>query len=258
MGRAILKGVILTLNEARHIQACVESLAWTDGVVVVDSYSTDGTQDLARATGAEVIEHQFENYAQQRNVALDAVNAEWILFVDADERATPALAAEAGQLIDGCEETGWWVPRHNHIFGHRMRATGWYPDYQLRLLRRSAAHYDDDRHVHEVVVLDGEAGYLQSPLIHYNYETLRQFLDKQRRYLDYDVSILQASGIAPHLYTPYTQAVRHFWWRFVTLQGWRDTVWGALLSTLMAYYEMVKYFRVRQALRSDRKPAITS
>jgi len=111
MGRATLKGVILTLNEARHIQACVKSLAWTDGVVVLDSYSTDGTQDLARATGAEVMEHRFENYAQQRNVALDAVSADWILFVDADERATPALAAEIRQLIDGCDETGWWVPR---------------------------------------------------------------------------------------------------------------------------------------------------
>jgi len=100
MGRATLKGVILTLNEARHIQACAESLAWTDGVVVLDSHSTDGTQSLARATGAEVMEHRFENYAQQRNVALDAVNAEWILFVDADERATPALAKEVRQLID--------------------------------------------------------------------------------------------------------------------------------------------------------------
>lgn len=258
MGEATLKGVVLTLNEASHIQACVESLAWTDGIVVLDSCSTDGTQDLARATGAEVMEHRFENYAQQRNVALDAVKAEWILFVDADERATAALAVEVRQLIDDCEETGWWVPRHNHIFGHRMRATGWYPDYQLRLLRRSAAHYDGERHVHEVVILDGEAGYLESPLIHYNYETLQQFLDKQRRYLDYDVGILQASGISPHMYTPYTQALRHFWWRFVTLQGWRDTVWGALLSMLMAYYEMVKYLRVRQALRSDRKPATTS
>jgi len=131
------------------------------------------------------------------------------------------------------------------------------PDYQLRLLRRSAAHYDDERHVHEVVVLDGEAGYLKLPLVHYNYESLRQFLSKQRRYLDYDVNILRASGVAPHLYTPYTQAVRHFWWRFVTLQGWRDTLWGALLSSLMAYYEMVKYLRVRQALRSDRNPATT-
>ena len=94
-------------------------------------------------------------------------------------------------------------------------------------------------------------------MVHYNYESLQQFLSKQRRYLDYDVNILQASGVAPHLYTPYTQAVRHFWWRFVTLQGWRDTLWGALLSSLMAYYEMVKYLRVRQSLRSDRNPATT-
>lgn len=205
-----------------------------------------------------MIEHRFENYAQQRNVALGSIDAEWILFVDADERATPELAKEARLAVDKCEYNGWWVPRHNYIMGHRMRATGWYPDYQMRLLRRSSAHYDEERRVHELVVLEGNAGHLGSPLIHYNYETLKQFLRKQHRYLDYDVSILKASGVTPHLYTPYTQAARHFWWRFVTLQGWRDTAWGVLLSVSMAYYELIKYRRVRQALRSGDNPAPAS
>lgn len=244
-----LKGVILTLNEARHITPCIESLRWTNGVVVLDSQSTDDTVKRARAAGAEVLTQSFENYAQQRNIALNLVDADWILFVDADERATPELAAEAREAIVERTETGWWIPRHNYIFGHRMRATGWYPDHQMRLLRRDAAHYAPDRHVHELVVLDGEAGYLTAPLIHYNYDTLRQFIDKQERYLDYDVGILQASGVQPRAHTPFTQAVRHFWWRFITLQGWRDTVWGLVLSGLMSTYEMRKYRQVRANLR---------
>lgn len=245
----VLKGVILTLNEARHIEACIESLRWTDGVVVLDSLSTDGTGDLARAAGAEVLIHAFENYAQQRNVALEAVEADWILFVDADERATPELATEARHVIARRPESGWWIPRYNYIFGHRMRATGWYPDYQMRLLCTGAAHYDPDRQVHELVVLDGEAGYLDSPLIHYNYDTLGQFIEKQQRYLAYDVGILQASGVEPQLHTPFARALRHVWWRFITLQGWRDTLWGLLLSGLMGYYEMRKYQLVRKSLR---------
>lgn len=245
-----VKGVILTRNEARHIQACIESLQWTDGVVVVDCYSTDATIELAQSAGAVVLEHPWENFAAQRNVALARVDADWVLFVDADERATPELAEEVRAVIAEHNIAGWWIPRHNYIFGHRMRATGWYPDYQMRLLRGDRAHYDPDRGVHELVVLDGEADYLKSHLIHYNYETLRQFVDKQQRYLAYDVGILLQSGAAPGVHTPYTQALRQFWWRFVTLQGWRDTAWGLLLSALMGYYEMLKYRRVWQARRS--------
>jgi hypothetical protein len=127
-----------------------------------------------------------------------------------------------------------------------MRGAGWYPDYQMRLLRKGCAHYDPSRAVHEVAELDGEAGYLKSPIIHYNYESLRQFIQKQQRYLSYDVGILLDTGEIPRVYTPYTQALRHFWWRFVTLQGWKDTLWGLLLSLLMGYYELLKYRQVRR------------
>jgi hypothetical protein len=256
MDRVTLKSVIITKNEARNIAACVESLAWSDEVVVVDDHSTDGTAALARETGARVIPHRFENFAQQRNAALNLVEADWIFFVDADERATPALGEEIRRVVMTRPEVGWWVPRHNYIFGHRMRGAGWWPDHQLRVLRPDKARYDPQRPVHEVVVLSGgEAGYLTSPLIHYNYETLAQFTAKQRRYLAYDVGILlerlQEEGARPKVYTPYREAWRHFWWRFAKLAGWRDGAYGLLLSALMAYYEMQKYRRVRQALRSD-------
>jgi hypothetical protein len=246
----ILTSVILTLNEEKHITACIDSLRWTDQVVVLDSFSTDGTVTLARETGAEIEQHPFENYAQQRNVALDVVDADWILFIDADERATPESAREMRAIVERDRaEAGWWVPRHNFIFGHRMRATGWYPDYQLRLLRREAARYDPNRGVHELVILDGPEGHLQHPLLHYNYETFRQFLDKQRRYLAYDIDVLARSGVTPRVYTPYTQALRHVWWRFVTLKGWKDTAWGLVLSLMMGYYELVKYRNVWQRQR---------
>lgn len=245
-----LKAVILTLNEEDHIVPCIESLQWADEVVVLDSFSTDATCARARAAGARVLQHAFENYAQQRNVALREVAADWILFVDADERATPELAEETRRVVATRAKAGWWIPRHNIIMGHRMRATGWYPDYQMRLLKRDAARYDPERGVHELVLLDGEAGHLTTHLIHYNYATLRQFWAKQRRYLAYDTRILAASDVQPKLYTPYTQALRHVWWRFVTLQGWRDTVWGLSLSVMMGVYELLKYRGVRR-LRSQ-------
>lgn len=250
--------VILTYNEARHITACIESVRWTDGIVVLDSFSTDSTVALAQAAGALVLQRPWKNYAHNRNIALTEVEADWILFVDADERVTPELAHDIRRVVTSCSEVGWWIPRYNFIFGHRMRATGWYPDHQMRLLRRGSSHYDPSRGVHELAILDGKAGYLASHLIHYNYETLEQFLEKQRRYLGYDVGVLLAAGADPSWYTPYTQAVRHFHWRFITLQGWRDTIWGALLSSLMAYYEMLKYHGVRRERRIRRNEEMAS
>jgi hypothetical protein len=248
-----LTAVILTLNEAQNIQTCMERLRWADQILVFDSYSTDETVALAQAAGAEVVQHRFVNYSQQRNAALAAAQpTNWVLFVDADERATDALAAEIQTVIaQSRPEVGWWIPRHNYIFGHRMRGTGWWPDTQLRLLRPTRAHYDESRAVHEEAILDGPVGELSAPLIHYNYETLAQFHAKQRRYTDFDAQVLHERGIRPQWYTPYTQCLRHFWWRFVKLSGWRDGPHGVLLSGLMAYYEMVKYRKVQRMQRTE-------
>jgi hypothetical protein len=177
------------------------------------------------------------------------VQADWIFFVDADERATPELAAEIRAVTTGDrEEVAWWVPRHNYIFGRLTLRTGWYPDYQLRLVLQGHARWE--RPVHEVAVVDGPEGYLQSPLIHYNYDDLADFVTRQEKYTDYDAGILFQQGVRPRFYTPYSQAVRHFWWRFVALRGVRDGLHGLWLSLLTAYYEAVKYRRLVRMWRA--------
>lgn len=240
-----IAAVVLTYNEEKNIADCLTSLAWADRRVILDSLSTDRTVELARAFGAEVLQHPFENYARQRNVALERVTADWIFFVDADERVTPELAAEIQSVTsEGHPEVGWWVPRHNYIFGRLTRGAGWYPDYQLRLVRQGFARWE--RAVHEIAIVDGLTGYLKNPLIHYNYDNLADFIARQRKYTDYDAAVLYQEGIRPHFYTPYSQAVRHFWWRFVTLRGFRDGWHGLRLSFLMAYYEAIKYRKLAQ------------
>jgi hypothetical protein len=99
------------------------------------------------------------------------------------------------------------------------------------------ARYDPAKKVHEVVLLDGPRGTLAEPFIHYNYDDARQFRDKQQRYVAYDAQMLFEQGIRPKLYTPFTQPLRHFIWRYVTLGGWRDGLHGLRLSALMAWYE---------------------
>jgi glycosyltransferase involved in cell wall biosynthesis len=247
-----LTAIILTRDEAAHITECIRSLAWVDGVVVYDSGSTDNTVALAQAAGAQVLYHPWLNYSEQRESALAAVDSEWVYFVDADERSSPEQANEIRARITDPAIQGYWVPRHNYIMGRLTRHTGWYPDYQLRLLRRAHAHYDLTRAVHELVNLDGEAGYLKTPLVHYNYQDFAQFRRKQERYTDYAAQTMREQGIRVKPQNYVLQPLRHFWWRFVTLEGYRDGLHGLRLSLLMAWYEFQKYIRLSHAWRISR------
>ncbi len=252
-----LAAVILTYNEAEHIADCVESVRFADVVVAFDSYSTDETVKLAQQAGAVVIQNPFENYAQQRNAALKAMEdrADWVLFVDADERIPPELVAELQTILSQTACDGWRIPRHNYIFGQLTRGAGWFPDYQTRLLRVGAAHYDPKRKVHEVVVLrggDAALGTLQNPIIHYNYKDAAQFAQKQRKYTAYEAKILHEQGIRPKARNYILQPLRHFWWRFVTLKGYQDGLHGLRLSLLMAWYELRKYRLLRGLWQSGK------
>jgi hypothetical protein len=183
-----------------------------------------------------VIQRPFDNFASQRNAALQAVEADWIFFVDADERATPELATEVRQVLGEEDKAGWWVPRHNTIVGKLVRHGGYYPDYQLRLLRRGRARYDPARPVHEVVILDGAEGYLRCPLLHYNYDSWAQVHEKQRRYALLEARRLADLGIQPRPHKFITQPLREFYRRVITLQGYKDGLHGLRLYALLAYY----------------------
>lgn len=238
-----LTAIVLTRNEEDHITACIATLGFADHVLVVDSFSTDDTVQLAKDCGATVIQHPFQDYASQRNFALEHVasSADWVLFVDADERVTAELANEVRQKIQFPGYAGFRVPRHNYIFGKLTRGAGWFPDYQTRLLKVGYAHYDPNVKVHEVVVLNGKEGTCSHPFIHYNYKNFKQFQSKQRRYVRYDAQILLEKGIRPKSHSFITMPLRHFWYRFITLQGYADGLHGLRLSLLMAWYEFRKY-----------------
>jgi len=250
-----LVAIILTKDEAVHITDCIHSVAWADRVLVYDSGSTDATCALAKAAGADVIFHAWRNYADQRESALQAVSETWVYFVDADERSSFAQAAEIQQRISdplSGEVRGYWVPRDNYIMGKLTRGAGWSPDYQLRVLRRAHAHYDMAREVHELVILDGTAIYLQTPLIHYNYRDLAHFLQKQEKYTDLAAHQMFLSGtrVKPQNYL--LQPVRHFLWRYRELKGYRDGWHGLRLSLLMAWYELQKYIRLAREWRQEK------
>ena len=240
---------ILTKNEKRHITDCINSVQWADLVLLEDSFSSDGTVEVAQELGAIVLQSRFVNFAVARNNALrnaKSLGAEWIFFVDADERVTPELAQEIQQVVAEESKPGWWVPRYNVMWGHTMRGGGWYPDCQLRLMKIDAARYDPEREVHEIVILDGEAGLLREHLIHYNYDSLEHFRAKQNRYIDLEAKILRDKGVRTKPWTYLTMPVREFVRRYVTLEGYKDGLVGLQLCGLMGWYTFLTYVRLRR------------
>jgi hypothetical protein len=243
-----LSVVILTLNEEKHLPDCLASVQWAAEVLVFDSFSADRTVELARAAGARIEQRAFDNYAAQRDAALQTARSDWVLFVDADERVSDELRDEIQSLIANNQllRVGYWIPRYNIIFGGVMRHTGWYPDRQLRLLQRARARYDPHRPVHELVLLDGEAGVLQGHLVHLNYETIGEFIRKQTYYAPYEARRLQRQGIHAQLRHFILQPLRELRRRYLSLQGYRDGWRGWVLSVLMAWYSFEVYRQLRR------------
>ena len=174
---------IITKNEAARLDAALASVAWADEIVVVDAGSSDATADIARRFGARVFVEGWPGFPQQKNRAADLATHDWILSIDADERVSPALAGEIGALLAaGPAARGYRVPRVTRAFGRELRATDWYPDWQLRLYDRRAGRWDESRTVHESVRVEGDVTTLRGELLHDGYHDLSEHLQKIDRY----------------------------------------------------------------------------
>ena len=253
--------VVLTKDEERDLPACLASAAGlARRLVVLDSGSGDRTLEIARRFTPHVYVRMFTGYASQRSAALALADTPWVLFLDADERLTPAGRAELRSVLaDGDDRpegapVGYAFPRRNDFFGRVLRGGGWWPDYQLRLFRRDRARYDAEREVHEIVQLDGPQARLREPVLHRNYDSWAEFRAKQRDYAAYHAADLARRGIQPRPWTYATQPIREFRRRFLTLGGWRDGTLGVALALSMAWYEGSAYWQLRKSecgMRND-------
>jgi (heptosyl)LPS beta-1,4-glucosyltransferase len=251
MTDAAVTAIVLTRDEARHLPDCLRSLAWADELLVVDSGSRDGTPELAAAAGARVLHQAFENFSRQRQQALALARTPWVLFVDADERVPPALAAEIRATLAAPRAAAYWLPRVNYFWGHRMRGGGWWPDPQLRLLQPGRARYDPTRAVHEVAAVDGPTATLVTPLIHLNYDSVAELRAKQHAYAGLEARRRRDEGWRRRRRQYITMPARALWRRYVNLGGWRDGWTGLVACGLMAWYEVV----VLRCLAQDDAPA---
>lgn len=179
--RAPVTAVLITLNAAGHIRPCLASLAFCAEIVVVDSGSTDGTCEIARAHGARVITREWLGFGRQKQYAVEQAGHDWVLCIDADERVSEPLAASIRSAIDSPSATVYRMARCNRFLGRWLRHGEGYPDWSARLFDRRAARWSDDP-VHEKVLYAVTPGTLEGDLMHESAESLRDYLDKQNRY----------------------------------------------------------------------------
>ena len=254
---------VITRDEAAHIQACLASVAWADEIVVVDSGSTDGTPDLARASGARVLVREWPGYAAQKNFAASQTSCDWILSLDADERVTPELATEirrtlaAGPSSAGPEEepseAGFRIPRITWHLGRWIRTTDWYPDYQLRLYDRRRAEWPP-RRVHESVAARGPVGELTHPLQHFAYRDISHHLETMNRYTTLAAEQMAATGRQASFGDLLLQPVAAFLRNFVLRRGYADGAPGLIISAMNAFYVFLKYAKLWAIRRSAITP----
>jgi glycosyltransferase involved in cell wall biosynthesis len=232
-----LTAAIIARDEAAHIGPCLATLGFADErLLLLDAATRDATASIARAHGARVETRAFDTFAAQRDAALALARGDWVLFVDADERVTDALRDEVLSVITSARSSGFWIPRDNVLLGRVVRHAGWYPDYQLRLLERSKAHFDPRRPVHEEAIVDGPVGHLEAALTHFNYSSLDEFVLKQERYCRLDARRWLLAYGRPRMRAIVGQPVREFWRRYVSLGGYREGLLGLALCAILAYY----------------------
>ena len=234
----------LAWRESDHLQACFDSLASLKAntmartLIVLDDNADDATRTMAVKLADNVATRRFISFSHQRNAALSLADTEWVFFIDPDERCTPPLALEIEKAITSATHSAYRVPRRNILFGREVKHTGWWPDYQVRLMRREDCHYDESIRVHERPLVNGSTGTLSEPLIHYNYTTWSQFATKQKAYAHLEAEALWSAGRRPRPRSLVGQPLRELKRRLVDYRGYKDGALGVALSFAMALYSL--------------------
>jgi glycosyltransferase involved in cell wall biosynthesis len=233
--------VIPTLNEAAQIGQAVADLSWADEVIVIDGGSSDDTVGIAGAAGARVIVLRNETIAAQRNAGIAAARNNWVLAVDADERVSPQLRAEVGQVVAGRNPThaAYRMKFRNHYLGRELRHGPWGRDWHVRLFTRERRYVTNRVHEHLEPIAD--VGTLTGPIIHNPYRDIAHHVTKIVKYARWGADDLHARGRKAGVW----ELTARPFWRFLrdyfVFSGWRDGAVGFVAAALSAFAAFLKY-----------------
>jgi glycosyltransferase involved in cell wall biosynthesis len=240
-----LTAIIPAGNELHNINDVLDSVSFADEILVIDSYSDDGTYEIALKKATKVFRRKYDNSASQKNWIIPHASHEWILLVDADERVTEGLKAEIKQkLLDTSNDyVAYWIGRNNHFMGQKVKYSGWQNDKVIRLFKRDHCRYEE-KNVHEEIITNGKIGKLKNKFYHNTYTTIDNYIEKMNRYawlqaIDYN----HKTGML----TPYHFIIKPIWrfFKHYLIQGgFRDGTVGVVISYIQAYSVFMRYVKM--------------
>ena len=236
--------ILITQNEEKNIDACLRSVSdFADEIIVIDAFSEDKTEQIAREFTERVYQNKWPGFAAQKQLSLDKATCPWVLSIDADERVSDELKTEIRKLMKtGTEMDGFKIPRKSFFLGKWIRHCGWYPGYQVRLFRRTKTRVSQS-HVHEGFLVDGRIGTLKSDIIHYSYPTLEDNFRKMMLY-----SSLEALDRLDRKQVKWYHFIGNplaaFFNKYIAQKGFLDGIHGLIVSLITAALKLILYLRI--------------
>lgn len=239
--------VISAYNEEENIEDCLKSAKLLEGeIIVVDNTSSDNTAQIAKIYADKVLTRPNDpvNLNKNKNFGFSKVTSDWIFSLDADERITKELASEIKTAIKKENVNGYEIPRKNIIFNKWIKNSIWWPDYNLRLFKRGKGKFPQ-KHVHEKLQVEGNISKLENPILHYNYNTVSQFVNKlNKTYTESEAENFIREGKNITWYDAIRWPVDDFVKTFFAQKGYRDGMHGLVLSLLQSFYTLVFFAKI--------------
>ncbi|MCD6169077.1 MAG: glycosyltransferase family 2 protein [Candidatus Latescibacteria bacterium] len=251
--RQQLSACVITYNEERNIGKCLKSLTWVDEIVVVDAFSQDNTPQIARQFTPRVLQNRWPGFVQQKNFALSKATYDWILALDADEVVSGQLKHSILESLSSEPPVdGYFIPRRTFYLGRWINHCGWYPEYRLRLFRKSKARWGGIDPHDRVVLTSEKVGYLQGDLYHYPYRNISDHLKKIDRYSTLSAQQMAKQDRSSHLQDIILRPLLRFTRMYLCQLGFLDGKAGLLISALGAFYVFNKYAKLWELTRGGK------
>ncbi|SFD32476.1 glycosyltransferase family 2 protein [Algibacter pectinivorans] len=242
---------MITYNEVNHIEDVINTVNFTNEIIIVDAFSTDGTPEkLSKFKNVKVIQRAFKNFADQRNFALKQASHNWILFIDADERIPNPLKNEILNEVSSNNGTAAFLVKRLYFFKKkRIRFSGFQTDTTYRLFKKGTVSYIEDKIVHEMPKIDGKSKLLKNTMLHYCFDSAEHYKSKMEHYAKLKALELHSKGKKPNVYNLHIRPIIKFLTNYIFRLGILDGKEGFQICYLSAYGVRFRYQELKKLTR---------
>jgi len=239
-----ISAIIPTFNEEDYIEAAIKSVDFADEIIIIDSYSTDNTIEIAKKYNVKIIQREFDDFSSQKNYAITLTKYNWVYILDADERIPKSLKKEIIAAVSSkAKEVAYRVYRINIYMNKEIKYSGWQNDRSIRLFKKEFCKYDG-KLVHENIVANGKTGVLKTKMKHYSYKGIDAMILKRNKYAQFQAVMLFEKGRKPNLFHFMLKPLIRFFKHYIVQLGFLDGFRGLIISFTYSYTVFIRYVKL--------------